>query len=210
MSELSVRLAGDRALLIEPSDEARLPVLLDRLRADPIDGVADLLPAARTVLLTLHRGVDPARIESRVRSLPLDTGADTAAADAGDVVTVPVHYDGPDLDAAAELLDIPPDELVRRHTAARWRCAFIGFAPGFGYLRSPDAALAVPRRAQARTVVPAGAVALAGGYSAVYPRDSPGGWQLIGRTELALWDLDRPEPALLRAGTSVRFEAVGR
>ena len=86
----------------------------------------------------------------------------------------------------------------------------MGFAPGFGYLEAPDSGLSVPRRDQARTRVPAGAVALAAGYSAVYPRSSPGGWQVIGSTDLAFWDVDRPEPALLRPGTRVRFVEEGR
>ncbi|WP_336622549.1 5-oxoprolinase subunit B family protein, partial [Nocardia nova] len=196
--------------LLEPADAAQLPLLLDHLRRAPIDGVADLLPAARTVLLTLCPGIDPAAIESRVRALDLASDADSHSAAAADVVTVPVRYDGPDLADAAELLGITAGQLVERHTDAQWRCAFIGFAPGFGYLHAPDAGLSVPRRSQARTVVPAGSVALAGGYSAVYPRSSPGGWQIIGRTDVVLWDVARPEPALLRAGTRVRFEAVDR
>ncbi|NKY88062.1 5-oxoprolinase subunit B family protein [Nocardia veterana] len=210
MTAVTVRPAGDRALLLEPDDAAQLPVLLDQLRHAPIDGVADLLPAATTVLLTLRAGADVAVIENRLRTLVLDSGTADHAGTAADPVTVPVRYDGPDLAAAADLLGITTRELVDRHTGAEWYCAFIGFAPGFGYLQAPRAQLTVPRRAQARTVVPAGSVALAGGYSAIYPRSSPGGWQLIGRTDLALWDQDRPEPALLRAGTRVRFVAVER
>lgn len=210
MSAVTVRPAGDRALLLEPADEAQLPLLLDHLRRAPIDGVADLLPAARTVLLTLCPGIDPAAIESRVRALDLAPSADSDSAAEAETVTVPVCYDGPDLADAADHLGISPGELVERHTGAHWRCAFVGFAPGFGYLHAPDAGLSVPRRPQARTAVPAGSVALAGGYSAVYPRSSPGGWQIIGRTDLVLWDVARPEPALLRAGTRVRFVAVDR
>jgi KipI family sensor histidine kinase inhibitor len=123
----------------------------------------------------------------------------------GEPITIPVHYDGSDLADAARLLGISEPELITRHTAVEWRCAFLGFAPGFGYLEAPQADLTVPRRAQSRTAVPAGAVALAGGYSAVYPRRSPGGWQLIGRTDTVLWDLARPDPALLRPGSRVRF-----
>ncbi|MFF0454529.1 5-oxoprolinase subunit B family protein [Nocardia africana] len=210
MNAVTVRPAGDRALLLEPADADQLPLLLDHLRRAPIEGVADLLPAARTVLLTLCPGIDPAAIESRVRALDLAPGIDSESSAAAETVTVPVRYDGPDLADAAELLGITPGQLVERHTAAQWRCAFIGFAPGFGYLHAPDTGLSVPRRSQARTVVPAGSVALAGGYSAVYPRSSPGGWQIIGRTDVVLWDVARPEPALLRAGTRVRFEVVDR
>ncbi|MBO0856190.1 MAG: allophanate hydrolase subunit 1 [Nocardia sp.] len=209
MSGVRVRPAGDRAVLLEPADPEHLGSLVDRLRADPIDGVADLLPAARTVLLTLGAGVDTDTIEKRVRAMEFGGPAAGRRSDEA-TVTIPVHYDGPDLDAVAEFLGIDRDAVVHRHTAAVWECAFIGFAPGFGYLRTPDSDLTVPRRDQARTGVPAGSVALAGGYSAVYPRRSPGGWQLIGRTGAVLWDPERPNPALLRAGARIRFVEAPR
>ncbi|WP_245717444.1 5-oxoprolinase subunit B family protein [Nocardia jejuensis] len=120
-------------------------------------------------------------------------------------VLIPVRYDGEDLAEVAELLGIPPAEVIAQHTGTVWRCAFVGFAPGFGYLESADGRLTVPRRTRSRTSIPAGAVALAGGYSAIYPRRSPGGWQLIGTTDLTLWDVDRDPPALVRAATRVRF-----
>lgn len=95
--------------------------------------------------------------------------------------------------------------MIAQHTAAVWRCAFVGFAPGFGYLESSDGRLTVPRRRESRAAIPPGAVALAGGYSAVYPRRSPGGWRLIGTTDAPLWDVDRDPPALIRAATRVQF-----
>ncbi len=98
--------------------------------------------------------------------------------------------------------------MVAAHTGTAWTAAFSGFAPGFAYLTGGDPRLSVPRRAEPRTRVPAGAVALAGGFSGVYPRASPGGWQLLGRTDLAVWDLARDPPALLRPGVRVRFTAV--
>jgi KipI family sensor histidine kinase inhibitor len=97
------------------------------------------------------------------------------------------------------------DEVVEAHTGTEWRVAFGGFAPGFAYLVGGDERLRVPRRDTPRTKVPAGAVGLAGEFSGVYPRASPGGWQLIGRTDLPMWDLDRDPPALLSAGATVRF-----
>ncbi|MFF3568837.1 5-oxoprolinase subunit B family protein [Nocardia jiangxiensis] len=211
MSEagLMIRQAGDRALLVEPSDRAELMGFIDRLRDDPVGGVCDVLPAARTVLITLQPGVDVAVMIRRLRAA-FDTVSERAAHDVKDSagVEIPVRYDGVDLTETAALLGISEAELIARHTGARWRCAFIGFAPGFGYLEAPGAQLSVPRHEQPRTAVPAGSVALAAGYSAVYPRSSPGGWRIIGRTTTALWDLDRPEPALLRPGTRVRFTAV--
>ena len=182
---------------------------IDRLRDDPVGGVCDVLPAARTVLITLRPGVDVVVMIRRLRAA-FDTSSKYAARDVKDsaVVEIPVRYDGVDLTETAALLGISEAELIARHTGALWRCAFIGFAPGFGYLEAPGAELSVPRREQSRTAVPAGSVALAAGYSAVYPRSSPGGWRIIGRTTTTLWDLDRPEPALLRPGTRVRFTAV--
>jgi KipI family sensor histidine kinase inhibitor len=206
-AELIVRRAGDRALLLEPSRNA-LAELISRLQRAPIPGVCDILPAARTVLVTLQPRADAAAVEKRLRAVNAVEGDRQETADVAAVVEIPVRYDGEDLVETAALLGITESELIARHTAARWRCAFIGFAPGFGYLEAPDAGLEVPRRDQSRTAVPAGAVALAGGYSAVYPRTSPGGWRIIGTTRARLWDLDRPEPALLRPGTVVRFVAV--
>jgi KipI family sensor histidine kinase inhibitor len=99
-------------------------------------------------------------------------------------------------------------EVVAAHTGRPWRGAFAGFAPGFCYLTGGDDRLAVPRRHESRSSVPAGSVALAGGFSAVYPRESPGGWQLIGTTDAVLWDVDRQPPALISAGAWVRFVDV--
>ncbi len=107
----------------------------------------------------------------------------------------------------AQLTGLGVDEVIRRHQRAEYVVAFVGFAPGFGYLVGGDPALRVPRRSTPRTRVPAGSVALAGEFTGVYPREGPGGWQLIGRTEAVLWDLDRQPPALLAPGTRVRFVA---
>jgi len=120
-------------------------------------------------------------------------------------VELPVQYDGEDLSAVAELLGTTADEVVARHTGSLWRVAFCGFAPGFGYLVTDHNRLQVPRRATPRTSVPAGSVGLAGGFSGVYPRSSPGGWQLIGSTDAVLWDPAAERPALLAPGTAVRF-----
>lgn len=136
--------------------------------------------------------------------------ANSPGAAGPDPVVIAVHYVGEDLAQVAELLGTSVRAVIDRHTSTLWRCEFVGFAPGFGYLRAPHEALSVPRRERARTSVPAGAVALAGGYSAVYPRSSPGGWQLIGYTEAVLWDERRDPPALIRAGGAVRFVEAGR
>ena len=118
---------------------------------------------------------------------------------------MPVRYDGPDLADVAELTGLDEAEVVARHTAGSYRSGFCGFAPGFAYLTGLDESLHVPRRDDPRTKVPAGSVGLADEFTAIYPRDSPGGWQLIGSTDITVWDLDRDPPALLVPGTPVRF-----
>ena len=162
-----------------------------------LQGRAEVVLGARSVLV---RG-DPAAVRDLVgRSTPTAAGATT-----GGTVEIPVTYDGPDLAEVATLTGLAPDEVVSAHTGTAWTVAFGGFAPGFSYLVGGDRRLHVERRASPRTRVPAGSVGLAGGFSGVYPRESPGGWQLIGRTAATMWDSSREPPALLAAGTIVRF-----
>lgn len=203
---------GDRGLLIELEDTAAAVSAAAALRADPdVAGlVADVVPGARTVLLVARPGVPLDRLRAVVPGQKHLIHPESGACDPGlshRTVTIPVVYDGPDLAAVAELTGLSADEVVAAHTGTPWQVAFGGFAPGFAYLVGGDPRLQVPRRAQPRTSVPAGSVGLAGEFSGVYPRASPGGWQLIGRTDTVLWDLDRDPPALLDAGVIVRFEA---
>jgi KipI family sensor histidine kinase inhibitor len=194
--------SGSTALLVELDDLDAVLALYAALAEQPPDGVVDIVPAARTVLLVTDPSVASlSAVTDAVRRTTPRPDARTG----GDVVELPVHYDGEDLEDVARLLDLTPDELVRRHTGTEWTVAFGGFAPGFGYLTQPGGQWDVPRRATPRTRVPAGSVALAGEFSGVYPRESPGGWQLIGRTDVAVFDLDRDPPALLRPGVAVRF-----
>jgi KipI family sensor histidine kinase inhibitor len=128
-------------------------------------------------------------------------------------VVIDVVYDGEDLDEVATLTGMTPRDVVAAHTGTPWRVGFAGFAPGFGYLVGGDERLNVPRRSEPRTAVPTGSVGLAGEFSGVYPRRSPGGWQLIGHTsekQAALWDVDRDPPALLTPGQWVQFKEVSR
>ncbi|MFE7744812.1 allophanate hydrolase subunit 1 [Nocardia sp. NPDC057455] len=212
-AEEAIRAAGDRALLITPQRRAVVAELVAALRDRPVPGVQDLLPAAETVLLTLDSTLAAEPVRRALTTLLIALHAEgttavsrgTSHASRADPVSIPVRYDGVDLDEVARMLEVTTAEVIAAHTGTVWRCAFVGFAPGFGYLESPDGRLSVPRRAQARTSIPAGAVALAGGYSAVYPRSTPGGWQLIGTTDLRMWDAERDPPALIRAGATVRF-----
>jgi KipI family sensor histidine kinase inhibitor len=205
---------GDRGVLLElaePDDPAEaadeVAGWVAAVETAAIPGVIDLVPAARSVLVHLAAGVAPQQIQLLVAALqPVRREPGGSA----EPVVIPVVYDGPDLAEVAQLSGLTAAEVVAAHCASLWRVAFAGFAPGFGYLVGGDPRLAVPRRTSPRTRVPEGAVAVAAGYSAVYPRSSPGGWQLIGRTELAMWDVTRDPPALLRPGGRVRFAETGR
>lgn len=190
--------------------------------------VAELVPGARTLLVRTRGVPSPALCEAlrRIDAVNSTDGAggadntDSAGGDgsagavgsAGAAAPVPirigVRYDGPDLADVAERTGLTVGELIAAHTGSVWRAAFAGFAPGFAYLAGGDPRLSVPRRAIPRTEIPAGAVGLAGEYCGIYPRRSPGGWQLIGSTDVVLWDEQRDPPALLAPGTEVRFVPV--
>ncbi|GAB3109917.1 hypothetical protein GCM10027055_08550 [Janibacter alkaliphilus] len=199
---MRLRPCGDSGLLVELGDLDAVLALYAALEQDPPQGVLDLVPAAATLLLVLDpAGTDVESVARQVRSVEVSGGS---RPDGGDL-EVPVVYDGDDLAEVGELTGLGERGVVEAHTGQEWTVAFCGFAPGFGYLVGADPRLHVPRRSSPRTRVPAGAVALAGEFAGVYPRESPGGWQLIGRTELVAWDIDRDPPALLVPGTRVRF-----
>ncbi|GGV37252.1 allophanate hydrolase [Actinomadura cremea] len=193
--------AGDAALLVETGDLASAHRLDAALRGARPAGVVDVVPGEQTVLVITEPGTDMERLAG---ALPGLRAPDDAAAGT-EPVRIPVVYDGEDLEEVAELTGLSRDEVVRRHSDAWYTVAYLGFSPGFGYLTGLDPALHVPRRESPRTAVPAGSVAIAGPYAAVYPSRSPGGWRLLGRTAAALWDVERDPPSLLRPGTRVRF-----
>ncbi|GGS68982.1 allophanate hydrolase subunit 1 [Streptomyces griseoviridis] len=205
---LEARPAGRHALLVELPDAERTAAfhaeLLRRRAAGTLPPVAEIVPGARTVLLDGVR--DPDALARRVAGWEIPP----ITADDGDAVDLPVRYDGPDLADVAARWGVAPDEVGALHASYTYRVAFCGFAPGFGYLTGLPPERHVPRRATPRTRVPAGAVALAGPYSAVYPRATPGGWQLIGTMPDPgpLWDPARERAALLTPGTRVRFVRV--
>ena len=203
---------GDLALLLQFDGTGEVLAWAEALRAADLPGVLDVVPASRTVLLdfTTPRHRDAARM--RLGTLGVERPAVDAAPlrpDRSADVTIDVVYDGEDLDEVAAISGLSRDEVVAAHTAAPMSVGFGGFAPGFAYLVGGDTRLHVPRRAEPRVHVPTGSVGLAGEFSGVYPRESPGGWQLIGRTDAVLWDVDRDPPALLAPGATVRFRAIG-
>jgi len=195
---------GDRGLLVEVADLAAVAGIRAALERAPLPGQLDLVPAARTLLVVLDR----APAESDLARLKrLEPAAPTTDADVR-TVELAVVFDGPDLSEVAALTRRSVPALVEALTTAELTVAFGGFAPGFGYLAGLPDDLHTPRRTTPRTRVPAGAVGLAGPFAGVYPRSSPGGWQLVGRTDAVLFDAEREPPALLTPGTRVRFREV--
>jgi inhibitor of KinA len=170
------------------------------------EGHGHAVPAYASVVVRF----DPLRlapIEAEVRVKKLANSADPAASDAGRVVEIPTHYDGPDLLETAERSKLSVDELVKLHTGREYRAFFLGFLPGFAYCGLLDPRIVAPRLVRPRERVPAGSVAVADGQTSVYPFDSPGGWRLIGRTDVRMFDKTKDPPVLIRPGDRVRFIA---
>ena len=172
------------------------------LQAAPPPGIEEMIPAARTLMISFAAEITTAQsLAWQMSRLSLTR----PVAHNGRIVEIPVAYNGEDLPEVAEITGLAVREIIRRHAACEYSVAFCGFAPGFGYLVGGDPALAVPRRQTPRTHVPAGSVGLAGPFSGIYPRASPGGWQIIGTTPMKMWDITRTPPALLQPGCRVRF-----
>jgi KipI family sensor histidine kinase inhibitor len=201
---MTVRLlpCGGRAVLVESDDVLGYQAALAQA---PPDGVVELVPAARTLLVRFDPAVTSSdRLGALLRRVsPVDSQVASAAE-----VVIPVVYDGEDLAEVASETGLSVEEVVARHSAGSYVSAFCGFAPGFAYLSGLDPLLQVSRRSSPRTRIPVGSVAIAGEYSAVYPSASPGGWRLLGRTETPVWDVERDPPNLLPPGTRVRFREV--
>jgi KipI family sensor histidine kinase inhibitor len=207
----TVRDYGDQALLLEFDSTAEVLAWADALREAELLGVLDIVPASRTVLLKLAGPRYQAPTRQRLAKLRVTAEALTEPDQGKADLEIGVVYDGADLEEVSRLTGLTTDEVIAVHTSTPWRVGFGGFAPGFAYLIGGDERLNVPRQAEPRTRVPAGSVALAGEFSAIYPRESPGGWQLIGQMaddSVALWDIDREPPALLRPGMWVQFREV--
>ena len=206
--------AGDRAILVDLGNRSSLETVMDwhhHFSASPLAGQRDVIAAATTILFTFSSAYAARRAWSHLAKATPATRDESAAS----TVTSPVVYDGDDLSELAAMLHVSTEELITRHTSQRWIAAFGGFAPGFTYCAPAPSESSnnsvtwdVPRKDSPRTSVPAGSVALAGSFSAVYPSSSPGGWQLIGHTDLPMWDTTNPDnPALLHPGDEVRYTA---
>ena len=197
-----------RLIEVEPGGAAAWAAAV---RAADLPGVVDIVPAARTVLVSFLDRAAVAVLTSRLAEL--DTSAEQWAdrlASSRAVIEIPVRYDGEDLDDVARATELDRDEVIARHTASPFRVDFCGFAPGFAYLRGLDEVLWLPRRSTPRTRVPAGSVAIANLQTTVYPFETPGGWSVIGRTPLVLFDPARDPPSVFSPGDRVRFVAISR
>lgn len=211
MSDIRFLPAGDSALLAELPDLPETLALFEAIERAPLPGVDEVIPAARTLLVLFDpSAVGAGRVAGWLQRLRCLVGTQGRTATSGRCVEIPVRYDGQDLEEVAALSGLSVAEVVERHTGSDYVAAFAGFAPGFVYLAGATPGFDVPRRTSPRTRVPSGSVALAGDFSAVYPTDSPGGWQLIGVTPCRMWDMQRAEPALVRPGFRVRFRDMAR
>lgn len=222
MTDPVIRSLGDRALLIEfgeridPAVNAAALALAARIRAAAIPAIVDIVPAYASVAVhydpgACGRGAVQADAWLRERLAPLLEDLDACSAAGGREHTVPVCYGGehgPDLAAMATHLRIDEREIIARHCAPSYRVAMIGFRPGFPYLLGLDPALSMPRLATPRTQVPAGSVGIGGAQTGIYPDVAPGGWQLIGRTPLRLFDPASATPGCFGPGDNLRFVAI--
>lgn len=200
-----MRAVGDRAVLLEMADNAAVHAAARAARERFGDRLSEVVPGHQTLLLVSRDGSTEL---SRTELTDLTVAAE--APTVGELVTVPTRYDGADLESVAVQLGVSTEDVVELHTGTDYTVAFMGFAPGFPYLlaEEPSRLLELPRLDSPRTQVPAGSVAVAAGYCGIYPRSSPGGWNLVGRTEVVLFDPQRARPALLEPGMRVRFEPV--
>lgn len=204
MSITGLRWAGPHAVLVELTDLASVLALHHRLQAECLPGQLDAIAGAVTVLVRFASRFHAGAARELIPNLDLTARQQGT----GNKVTIEVVYDGEDLAEVGRLTGLGADGVIAAHTGQVWTGAFGGFAPGFTYMMGENDALHVPRRNSPRTAVPAGSVALGGAFSAVYPRQSPGGWRLLGHTRAVMWDLGRKSPALVRPGDIVRYVAV--
>ena len=218
MSHFRIVPAGDSALIVEfeeridPAINARAIALADSLQAAAIAGVRDVVPTYRSVAVFF----DPLRTNYDTLLERIERDAGRPAPDAArqaEPLRIPVCYGGdlgPDLGAVAAFGGISADEVIALHASATYRVFMLGFVPGFAYMGIVDARIAAPRHSTPRVRVPAGSVGIAGVQTGIYPAETPGGWQLIGRTPIKPFDANRAQPFLMKAGDAVRFYAIDR
>ena len=196
---------GPDALLVELGSLREVDAVRAGLARAALPEVAELVPAARTVLVAVRPGAGLDGVRAALGGID---PADDAPERSGRTVTLPVRYDGPDLDLVAETAGCSVDDVITMHSQPVYTVAFNGFVPGFGYLTGLAPELQQPRLERPRERVPAGAVGIAGEFTGAYPRPSPGGWRLVGSTGAELFDPRRELPALLHPGDQVRIQVL--
>lgn len=189
---------GPGALLAEYDTLAEVMAVYESLRDAELDGIDDVVPAARTVLVRYHQ------IDRQALDALLVPGA-VARRPHGPIIEIPVVYDGIDLEAVASATAMSTQQVVEMHSSVVYSAAFLGFTPGWAYLVGLPPSLHLPRRPTPRTSVPAGSVAIASEFTGVYPTASPGGWHLLGHTTATMFDVSRSKPSLVTAGDRVLF-----
>jgi KipI family sensor histidine kinase inhibitor len=202
---MRLRRCGSDAVLVEVDSLGEVAAVRAAVQAADLPDVVEIVPAARTVLVSVRPGASLGSLRRLLDTVDLSRPPEVSSRE----VRIPVHYDGPDLELVAETAGLTTAEVVELHSGAEYEVAFCGFAPGFGYLVGLPEPLRQPRLDSPRTKVPAGSVAIAGEFTAAYPRATPGGWRLLGHTDVTLFDARRDEPALLAPGDRVRFEVAG-
>ncbi|WP_317154504.1 5-oxoprolinase subunit B family protein [[Mycobacterium] appelbergii] len=207
MSTPVLRPCGEEAWLLDFDDNRLVHRWAAAVRTAGLPGIVEVVPGLATLLVTLDPDTTTA---DAVRAALSELAPTPEAAANNEHHVIEVRYDGEDLDDVARITGLTVAEVIAAHTGTPWRVAFCGFAPGFSYLVGGDPRLRVPRRDESRVRVPAGAVAIAGEFSSIYPRGSPGGWQLLGHTDAVLWDAAADPPAVLAPGAVVQFREAGR
>ena len=200
---LDIAQMGSHGLLLRTS--TYVPAVLGAAIRDlALDGVSDVVPAETTLLVRCDHAAAQQAVQHQLEEL-IESYDEIPSRVDREPIEIPVRYDGEDLAFVAEACSLSEEEVIQHHLGATYVAAFCGFAPGFAYLSGLDSSLQLPRRDTPRTRVPAGAVAIAATYSAIYPQESPGGWHLIGSTSTELWDVARQPPALIEPDRQVRF-----
>jgi KipI family sensor histidine kinase inhibitor len=195
---------GPTAVMLEVETTEQAAQLAAHLRSMAITGIVDLIPAARTVLVCCDAPARLASVEAAVGSFV--PGEETALN--GVLVEVPTVYDGEDLASVADATSMSVQEVIELHSSITYQAAFCGFVPGFAYLTGLPPVLRLPRRLNPRARVPGGSVAIGADFTGVYPTASPGGWHLLGRATVAMWDSSRARPSFIEPGDTVRFVPV--
>lgn len=206
---IAMHRAGDRSLLVDLPAQSVAALTANLMTGPWAARFESVVPTSATVLVTLHRQQDLPELQTYLGGFPSDPSEVITTLPERKTITIPVVYDGPDLESVAEQCGLTPAEVIEEHTKTEHSVAFFGFAPGFAYIDGLSPKLNLPRRDTPRTSIPAGSVAIAANQSVVYPGDTPGGWHLIGRTTTRLWNLEETPPAKFISGDNIIFEAAG-